>query len=214
MGARAARGELVRRGDYRAGRTALDRRGPVVLPMPCSRSRSRSGSAVLAQLLAEPKGPQSLRAIVDVIGGKAQARRALGALAVVHDLAFGVHHAFGDVRAFDFLAAGVQHGQRNTEVGVVGQRQRVVIDQCQAFGLLGHPAGGVQVEEPGLLERHDLGIVRAIDRLAGQAALFQVGAQRGDVGGVGRKLDQNQVVEDFLVLARALLDGDEFPLAQ
>src|SRR5256885_10852048 len=87
----------------------------VVLPMPCS--RSRSGSAVFAQFLAEPKGPQSLRAIVDVIGGKAQARRALGALAVVHDLAFGVHHAFGDVRAFDFLAAGVQHGQRNTEIG-------------------------------------------------------------------------------------------------
>src|SRR2546427_6231990 len=52
--------------------------------MPCS--RSRSGSAVFAQFLAEPKGPQSLRAIVDVIGGKAQARRALGALAVVHDL--------------------------------------------------------------------------------------------------------------------------------
>lgn len=180
----------------------------------CSCSRCCSESAVFAQLLAELEGPQSLRAIVDVVGGKAQARRALGAFAVVHDFAVGVHHAFGDVGAFDLLPAGVQHRQRNTEVGVVGQRQGVVVDQCQALGLLGHPAGGVQVEQPGLLERHNLGIVRAVDRLAGQAAFFQVGAQCGDVGHVSRKLDQYQIVKDFFIIARALLYGDEFSLAQ
>ena len=56
-----------------------------------------------------------------------------------------VRRAFGDI-GFNFFAAVVKYGGAQTEVIVVDQSQRLIVDQSQTFGFFCRPTQLIQIE--------------------------------------------------------------------